>query len=98
MNPYSPGGLTKVVSAKITNNEYSLLQTIAKDYFSRYHVIKHPTITEIVRYLIRSCINANFPPRQTQVQGTTNSLQVLHMMISFVIVENMALKRQENGV
>jgi hypothetical protein len=73
LNQNSFGQLNKIVSAKITINEYDLLQMIAKDYFSKFQVIKQPTITEIVRYLIRSCINANFPSKRTQVQGTTNS-------------------------
>jgi len=73
LNQYPPSRLTKVVSAKISVNDYGLLKTIANEYFTKYRVIKQPSITEIVRYLIKYCINANFPPKQAQIRGTTDS-------------------------
>jgi hypothetical protein len=69
LNQYPQDKFTKVVS-KITNNDYSLLQTIAKQYHYKYHEIRQPIISEILRYLIRGCINANFPqPEQRQIQA-----------------------------
>jgi hypothetical protein len=61
LNQVTGGKLSKVISAKITNEEYGLLATIAKDCYFKYRVINQPTITAILRYLVRNCIKTRFP-------------------------------------
>ena len=61
MNQVSIGKLSKVISAKITNEDYELLTTIANECCFKYRVINQPSITEIVRCLVRNCIKTRFP-------------------------------------
>jgi hypothetical protein len=60
MNRYSTEKLNRVISAKITEVEHNQLQSIAMEYH-KCNIIEKPSVTEILRYVVRQCINVNFP-------------------------------------
>ncbi len=75
MNQYPSEKLSRVVSLKISSKEYELLREVAKECCSKYRVTNEPTITAILRYLVRNCIKTRFP-QSSQKQNTTDDTPI----------------------
>ena len=67
---YSLEKLSRVKSLEISSNEYELLREAAKECRFKYMV---PSITEILRYLVKNSIKTRFP-QYSQTQKTTDGI------------------------
>jgi hypothetical protein len=60
MNSIKDAKVTRVISSKITEEEYNLLHRIARDYQSRGYIAK-ATTSKILRLLVEVWITKCFP-------------------------------------